>query len=66
MLLARAEAAEAAALSQAEEVERLREASGIAEQQIQVLWMRLSEAERQVAFAQRPLWRKLFRRPPAS
>jgi predicted nuclease with TOPRIM domain len=61
----RAEHAEAVSTAQAEELERLREAVGLAEQQLQAMWAQLSDAERRLATGSRPFWRKLLRRPPA-
>jgi predicted nucleic acid-binding Zn-ribbon protein len=46
------------------ELNRLREAVAAAEQQMRMTWARLSHAEQQLAWKQRALWRKLFRRPP--
>jgi ABC-type transporter Mla subunit MlaD len=37
-----------------------------AEQQLQISWARLAEVERLLSSKQRPLWRKLLRRPPAA
>jgi chromosome segregation ATPase len=61
----RAEAAEAAWATQAEELERLRQGVRLADQQMQALWMRLHDAERELAMRSRPLWRRLLRRAPA-
>ena len=62
---ARVEQAEAARAGQAEELERLRQAVVLAEQQVQMMSMQLADAERQLALKSRPVWRKLLRRPPA-
>lgn len=62
----RAERAEAASAAQAEELQRLRQATAVTEQQNQVVWMQLGEAERQLAWSSRPLWRRLLRRPPST
>jgi hypothetical protein len=62
---ARVEQAEAASADQAEELERLRQAMVLAEQQVQMMSMQLADAERQLALKSRPVWRKLLRRPPA-
>jgi chromosome segregation ATPase len=59
----RAQRAEAAEATQAEELERLRHELAAAEQQSQVVWMQLAEAERQLAAASVPLWRRVLRRP---
>jgi hypothetical protein len=48
----------------AEELTRLRQAVAAAEEQMQMTWVRLSHAEQQLAWKQRPLWRKILRRPP--
>jgi chromosome segregation ATPase len=64
-LAERAAQAEADSAAATEEVERLRHAQGFLEQQVQLLWGQLSEAERQLAWKSRPLWRKFLRRPPA-
>jgi hypothetical protein len=37
-----------------------------AEQQLQISWARLAEVERLLSSKQRPLWRRLLPRPPAS
>jgi hypothetical protein len=47
-----------------EELERLRGAISAAEQQMQMTWARLSRAELQLAWKDRSLWRRMFRRPP--
>ena len=62
----RAERAEAASAAQAEELQRLRQATAVTEQQNQVVWMQLAEAERQLVWRSRPLWRRLLRRPPSA
>jgi chromosome segregation ATPase len=61
---ARAEVAETRVAAQAEEIERLSGALSMAQQQAQLTWTQLSEADRQLALAARPLWRKLLRRAP--
>ena len=48
----------------AEELERLRQAVSAAEQQMQMTWARLSQAEQLLAWKDRSLWRRMFRRPP--
>jgi hypothetical protein len=60
----RAQRDAAALASAAEELERLRQVIAVSEQQVQVSWTRLLEAEQQLASKQRSLWRKLLRRPP--
>ena len=62
-LHARAEQAEAANAAQAEEIERLREAVALAEQQLQAMLTQM--ADNKLALETRPRWRKLLRRPPA-
>ena len=62
---ARAELAEATVASQAQALDDLRQASLVAEHQIQLLRMQVAEAERDLAVKSRPVWRKLLRRPPA-
>ena len=62
-LHARAEQAEAANAAQAAEIERLREAVTLAEQQLQAMLTQVGDA--QVAMEGRPRWRKLLLRPPA-
>jgi hypothetical protein len=57
-------AAEAALAAKGEEIERLEKGLALAEQQKQMVWMQLNEASQQIAVMSRPLWRKLFRRPP--
>jgi len=59
----RAEQAEAANAAQAAEIERLREAVTLAEQQLQAMLTQVGDA--QVAMEARPRWRKLLLRPPA-
>ncbi len=61
----RAEREAAGHASAAAEVERLRGVVATGEQQLQIMWSRATHAEHQLAFAERPLWRKLLRRPPA-
>ena len=61
----RAKAAEAASATQVEELEGLRQGVRMADQQMQALWMRLHDAERELAVSSRPLWQKLLRRAPA-
>ena len=61
----RAEREAAAHASAAAEAERLRQVVSTSEQQLQIMWGRLVQAEQQLAVAERPLWRKLLRRPPA-
>ena len=57
---------DAAELSSAtEELERLRHAIAVDDQQVQMSWARLMEAEQQLAWKERSPWRKLLRRPPA-
>jgi hypothetical protein len=62
----RARSAEAASAAQAEELERLRQAAALLEQQRQVVWLQLADADRQRAWTSRPLWRRLLRRPPSA
>ena len=61
----RAERAEATCATQADELTGLRQGAHVAEQQMQALWMRLNDAERELAVRSRPLWRKVLRRAPA-
>ena len=61
-LHARAEQAEAENTAQAAEIERLREAVTLAEQQLQAMLTHVGDA--QVAMEARPRWRKLLHRPP--
>jgi hypothetical protein len=63
-LHARAERAEAALASRGEEIERLEQAVALAEQHKQMIWMQLTEAERELALKSRSLWQKLLGRPP--
>jgi hypothetical protein len=62
----RAERAAAEHVSAADEAKRARQAAAFSEQQVRLVWAQLSEAERQLAWKSRPLWRKLLRRPPAA
>ena len=62
-LHARAEQAEAANAAQGAEIERLREAATLAEQQLQGMLTQLTDSK--LAMDARPRWRKLLRRPPA-
>ena len=48
-----------------DELERLRRTAAAAEEQVQLTWAQLASAERRLAWKERPLWRKLLRRPPA-
>ncbi len=50
--------------SAAAEVERLRQVVATSEQQLQVMSLRLTEAEQELDLRQRPLLRRLFGRPP--
>jgi hypothetical protein len=59
----RAEHESAAHASAAAELERLRQAVVLSEQQTRLIWMQLTESERQLARQSRPLWRKLLGRP---
>jgi len=65
-LHARAQRAEAAEPAQAEELARLREAAAVTAQQTQLIWMQLSEAERQLDWKSRPFWRRMLRQPPSA
>ena len=62
-LHARAEQAEAANAAQAAEIERLREAVTLAEQQLQAMLTQMADTN--LAMETRPRWRKLLHRPPA-
>jgi hypothetical protein len=62
----RAQRAEAAWAEQTEELERLRQAAALTEQQTQVIWMQLSDAERQLDWKSRPFWRRFLRQPPSA
>ena len=62
-LHARAEQAEAANAAQAAEIERLREAVTLADNQLQAMLTQVTDA--QVAMGARPRWRKVLHRPPA-
>jgi hypothetical protein len=61
---ARAEHAEAALAAQAEEVERLEQAIARAEEHRQMIWMQLTEVQRDLALKSRSVWHKLLGRPP--
>jgi chromosome segregation ATPase len=66
-LHARAEEAEATAATQAEELDRLRQAVSVAEQHAQVIWMQLADAERQLAARPQPSrLDRLLRREPSA
>jgi chromosome segregation ATPase len=60
----RAERARAAHGSAAEELEQLRDRKAVSEQQLKLIWAQLEYAEQQLTAHERPLWRRLFRRPP--
>ena len=60
----RAEHDRAARDAAEEDLERVRQAFKACEQQLQVSWARLMQAEQELAQRTRPLWRKLLRRPP--
>jgi chromosome segregation ATPase len=62
----RAQRAEAANKEAAEEIEQLQQTVTNSEQQMQLMWARLVEAEGKLAWKERSLWRKLLRRPPAN
>jgi hypothetical protein len=47
-----------------EELGRVRQAFAVSEQQLQISWTRLMQAEQELALRQRSLWRRLLRRPP--
>ena len=47
-----------------EEAAELEESLRLSDQQKLAAWMQLAEAERELAFERRPLWRKALRRPP--
>ena len=47
-----------------QDLERVRQGFALSEQQLQVSWARLMQAEQELALRTRPLWRKLLRRPP--
>src|SRR4051812_37802143 len=53
----RAERADAALAAQAAEVERLEQSVALAEHHKQMIWMQLTEAERQLALKSRSAWR---------
>jgi hypothetical protein len=61
----RAEREAQAHAAAAQEVERMREVVAAAEQQVQLTCTQLMQAELQLAWKERSLWRKLLRRPPA-
>jgi Spy/CpxP family protein refolding chaperone len=63
-LHARAERDAAAHSAVRQEVERLRQAAAVAEHEVQHTWARLGDAERRLAWEQRPLWQRLLRRRP--
>jgi chromosome segregation ATPase len=62
----RAEHDRAARATAEEELERARHGFSVSEQQLQMSWARLMQAEEELARRDRPLWRRLLRRPPAS
>jgi chromosome segregation ATPase len=64
LLHARAERAEAALAAGTEQVGELERALELGEQQRRTMLVQLAEMERELAFGSRPLWRRLFRRPP--
>jgi chromosome segregation ATPase len=64
-LHARAQHAEAASEAQTAELVELRQGAAAAEGQIQVIWMQLADAERQLAAPRPSLWRRLFSRRSA-
>lgn len=49
-----------------EQLERTRSNVLVLEQQLQLVAARLEATEAQLAWKSRPLWRRLFRRPPAA
>ncbi len=59
----RAEHERAARTAAEEELERVRQGFAISEQQLQMSWARLMQAEQELAVRERPLWRRLLRRP---
>jgi chromosome segregation ATPase len=62
----RAEHDRAARATAEEELERARHGFSVSEQQLQMSWARLMQAEEELARRDRPLWRRLLRQPPAS
>ena len=65
-LKSRAERAEEARDSAAEELEQTKKLAAAAQHQLQLTWSRVADLESALAWAQRPLWRKLLRRSPAA
>ena len=61
-LHARAQQAEAESDAKTAEIDELRQAAAVAEGQMQVIWMQLAEAERQLGAHPRSLWRRLLGR----
>jgi septation ring formation regulator EzrA len=61
----RAQRAEEANKAAAEEIEQLQQTVTSSEQQLQLMWARLVEAEGKLAWKERSVWRKMLRRPPA-
>jgi hypothetical protein len=60
----RAEHAEAAHTAAVAENEGLKDAVATSEQALQSAWSQIAGMEQQLAWARRPAWRKLLRRPP--
>ena len=63
-LKSRAERAEEARDSATEELEETRKLAAAAQHQL--TWTRVADLETALAWEQRPLWRKLLRRPPGA
>jgi hypothetical protein len=60
----RAEHEGAARAATEAELERVRHAFTLCEQQMQISWAQLVQVEQELALRTRPLWRKLLRRAP--
>jgi membrane protein involved in colicin uptake len=63
-LAERAERAEASAATLAEENARLQSAAAASERAVEAAWSHIVDVEFQLAWATRPLWRKILRRIP--
>jgi predicted nucleic acid-binding Zn-ribbon protein len=65
-LKSRAERAEEARDAATDELEQSRKLAAAAQHQLQMTWSRVADLETALAWEQRPLWRKLLRRPPGA
>jgi chromosome segregation ATPase len=66
VLAERADRAEASVALLSEESQRFQSAAESSERALDAAWTHIATVERQLAWAERPAWRKLLHRPPKS